>query len=138
LWTSVLHRALEYFFVVGHDGNSKVRESILVKWVPPDLGWVKLNTDNSSLGNSGQAGGGGVIRDHASNWIRGFTRRIGVATSLAAELWALRDGLSLIVDMGFLNVIIEIDTLMVVSFLASSSIPHPSLRTLVDDCRFLL
>ena len=104
----------------------------------PALGWVKLNTDGSSLGNPGQAGGGGVIRDHVGHWIRGFTRRVGVASSLAAELWALRDGLFLIVDMGFLNVIIEIDALMVVSFLASSSIPHPSLRTLVDGCRFLL
>ena len=30
------------------------------------------------------------------------------------------------------------DALMVASFLALNSIPHPSLRTLVDDCRFLL
>ena len=133
-----LNRALEYFFVVGYDGNSKARESIPVKWVPPTLGWVKLNTDGSSLGNPDQAGGGGVIRDHAGHWIRGFTRRVGVTTSLAAELWALRDGLSLIVDMGFLYVSIEMDALMVASFLALNSIPHPSLRTLVDDCRFLL
>jgi ribonuclease HI len=133
-----LHRALEYFFVVGFDGNSKASESIPVKWVPPALGWVKLNTDGSSLGNPGQAGGGGVIRDHVGHWIRGFTRRVGVATSLAAELWAIRDGLSLIVDMGFLYVTIEIDALMVVSFLALNSIPHPSLRPLVADCRFLL
>jgi ribonuclease HI len=133
-----LNRALEYFFVVGFDGNSKASESIPVKWVPPALGWVKLNTDGSSLGNPGQAGGGGVIRDHVGHWIRGFTHRVGVATSLAAELWAIRDGLSLIVDMGFLYVTIEIDALMVVSFLALNSIPHPSLRPLVADCRFLL
>jgi hypothetical protein len=88
-----LNRALKYFFVIGYDGNSKARESIPVKWVPRALSWVKLNTDGSSLGNPGQAGGGGVIRDHASHWIRGFTRHVGVATSLAAKLWALRDGL---------------------------------------------
>ncbi len=52
--------------------------------------------------------------------------------------FVVRDGLSLIVDMGFLYFSIEIDALMVVFFLALSSIPHPSLRTLVDDCRFLL
>ena len=133
-----LNRALKYFFVIGYDGNSKARESIPVKWVPLTLSWVKLNTDDSSLGNPGQAGGGGVIRDHADHWIRGFTRHVGVATSLAAELWALRDGLFLIVDMGFLYVSIEMDALMIVSFLALSSIPHPTLRTPVDDCRFLL
>ena len=97
-----------------------------------------MNTDGSSLGNPGQAGGGGVIRDHVGHWIRGFTHRVGVASSLAAELWALRDGLSLIVDMGFLYVTIEIDAFMVVAFLALNSVPHPSLRPLVADCRFLL
>ena len=42
------------------------------------------------------------------------------------------DGLSLVYDMGFIRAFI------VVSFLASSSIAHPSLKTLVDDCKFLL
>lgn len=41
---------------------------------------------------------GGIIRDFARNWIQGFQRQIGTATSLAAEIWALRDGLKLITD----------------------------------------
>ena len=34
-----------------------------IRWERPSHGWVKLNTDGSSLGNPGPAGGGGVIHD---------------------------------------------------------------------------
>ena len=37
----------------------------------PPLNWVKLNSDGPSLGNPGQAGGGGLIRDSNGVWIRG-------------------------------------------------------------------
>ena len=39
------------------------QSTILVSWVHPPLGFVKLNTDGSSLGNPGVAGFGGLIRD---------------------------------------------------------------------------
>ena len=54
--------------------------------------WVKLNTDGSSLGNPGLAGGGGVIRDIEGAWIMGFVRNIGITSRYIAELWALGDG----------------------------------------------
>ena len=54
--------------------------------------WVKLNTDGSSLGNPGLAGGGGVIHDIEGAWIMGFVRNIGITSRYIAELWALRDG----------------------------------------------
>ena len=41
----------------------RVRKRILgknfVKWEPPPQNWHKLNTNGSSLGNPGRAGGGG-------------------------------------------------------------------------------
>ena len=48
-------------------------------------GLVKLNTDGALLGNLGKAGGGGVIRDSSGKWVKGFSRSIGVATSVMAE-----------------------------------------------------
>jgi len=59
---------------------------------------MKLNTDGSSLGNSGITGGGGVIRDWAGKWVAHFSRKIGVAMSLLVELWAIRDGLMLCIE----------------------------------------
>ncbi|KAL0014579.1 hypothetical protein SO802_001648 [Lithocarpus litseifolius] len=56
----------------------------------PDLNWFKLNIDGSSIDNPVKAGGGGIIRNHHGNWVRGFARSIGIALSDIAELWALK------------------------------------------------
>ena len=34
-----------------------------IQWEKPCSGWIKLNTDGSSLVNPGMAGGGDLIRD---------------------------------------------------------------------------
>ena len=57
------------------------------------MGWVKLNTDESAIGSTGRVGGGGgVIRNHEGQWLRGYARPLGYSNSCIAELWALRDG----------------------------------------------
>lgn len=69
--------------------------TILVRWIKPPMDWLKLNTNQASLGIPGKAGGGGVIRDSFRKWVKGFSRSIGVATSVMAECWAIRDRLTL-------------------------------------------
>lgn len=58
-----------------------------IRWERPIQGWMKLNTDGSSLGNPRIARDGGVVRDEHGNWIVGFLRKIGRTTSYLAELW---------------------------------------------------
>lgn len=55
--------------------------------------WFQFIGDGSVLGNLGKAGGGGLIKDHEVNWIKGFVRSLGSTNSFAVELWALRDDL---------------------------------------------
>ena len=69
--------------------------TISVRWMKPPMDWLKLNTNGASLGNPGKAGGGGVIRDSSGKWVKGFSRSIGVATSVMAKCWAIRDRLTL-------------------------------------------
>ncbi|OMO62552.1 hypothetical protein COLO4_33037 [Corchorus olitorius] len=66
-----------------------------VKWFPPKPGWFKLNTDGSALGNPGRGGAGSIIRDHDGNWVIGSYHSLGSVTNTVAELWSLRDGLTL-------------------------------------------
>ena len=47
----------------------------------------------------------------------GYARAIGHTTIVAAELWALRDGINLCIDLNLTNVIIELDTKLVVDLL---------------------
>ncbi|XP_065634371.1 uncharacterized protein LOC136069594 [Quercus suber] len=95
-----------------------LRNCNLVKPVWNELGAVGFDRDffDSDLenwmatnGNSGLAGGGGVIRDWTGRWIVGFPRKIGIATSLMAEVWAIWDGLMLCVDQNLVMVEIELD-----------------------------
>lgn len=54
------------------------------------LGWHKLNTGDSSVGDSDKDGGG-----HEGHWVRGSVRHIPRAMSVDVELWALKDALHL-------------------------------------------
>ncbi|KAK8504001.1 hypothetical protein V6N11_047730 [Hibiscus sabdariffa] len=56
------------------------------QWHCPESGWACLNVDGSVSPNSGVASVGGLIRDHLSNWISGFTKSIGISNVLQSEL----------------------------------------------------
>lgn len=99
---------------------------------------MKLNTDGSSLGNPGSAGGGGVIRDWSGRWVVGFSRKIGIATSLLAELWAIRDGLMLCIDRNLAMVEVELDANAVVDMLANPLYSNNAISPLIEDCRYLV
>ena len=73
--------------------------------------------DGSSFGNPGLAGGGGVIREEAGNWVVGYSRKIGVTSSFDAELWALRDGLTICVNKNFQSVEVELDAKAIIDVL---------------------
>jgi ribonuclease HI len=112
--------------------------AIPVKWSPPPLGWFKLNTHGSSLGNPGLAGGGSVIRNHLGGWVGGFSQAIDFTTSVQIELRALKDSLLLAIDLGILNLEIEIDSLIAVELINSSTTSNAFLSTVVDDYKYLL
>ena len=48
-----------------------------VGWLRPPVSWYKLNSDGSSLGNPGLAGGG-LIRNDTGDWVKGYARSVGV------------------------------------------------------------
>ena len=97
-----------------------------------------MNIDGSSLGNPGLAGGGGLIRNDKGEWVKGFARAIGSTTSVAAELWALRDGIRLCITLKLPAVEIELDSKLVVD-LMKKELDHPNgIDILVADCRKFL
>ena len=93
---------------------------MLVRWVPPSEGAIKLNVDGSSRGNPGRAGCGGLLRDENGNCIAGFVGYIGFAGSLLAELMAIRHGLLLAWQYGFRRVECESDCLKAVQIIHSN------------------
>ena len=113
----VVAKAIEYA-LLGVNARAKgIRTTIQIHWQHPPENWVKLNTDESSLGNLGLAGGGGLLRNTNREWMKGFARAIGVTTSITAELWALPVGIRLCIALKIPAVIIELDAKVVVDLL---------------------
>jgi hypothetical protein len=85
------------------------------KWTPPPSGWYKLSIDGS-YDVIGKAGAGMVVRDHNGEVIISACRELKSCRGpLEAELHALMEGLSLVLQWCNLPLIIETDCLEVVS-----------------------
>ncbi|KAK9998309.1 hypothetical protein SO802_017912 [Lithocarpus litseifolius] len=109
-----------------------------IRWEKPSTGWVRLNIDGSALGNLGRASCGGIIWNDSGDWLGGFSRSIGVTTSFIAELWALRDGLTLCHNMHYPAVDIQTDAKAVVDVINNPSYSNRVALPIVDDCRQLI
>lgn len=90
-----LQAAKEHFYCVSKVQKTRHIIAVQVCWNRPPVGWFKLNLDGASLGNPGKVIAGGLIRDHRGEWIKGYLRNVGFASSVFAELWVLKDGLVL-------------------------------------------
>ena len=109
-----------------------------VKWCKPDVGGFKLNADGFVRGNPSLVGGEGLIRNSEENWCKGFVRVMGNTTCEMAELWALKDELSLAHQLGIVNLIIEMDADMLVLLLKNNYCNNMLMKPLLSDCRNFL
>ncbi|OMO86355.1 reverse transcriptase [Corchorus capsularis] len=91
---SAIFKDVEFYAMAGFKCKSLSPVFVPVKWHPPQIGWFKLNSDGSFIGNPGRGGVGAIIHNHEGNWVTGSHRSIGIVSSVEAELWALRDGLN--------------------------------------------
>ena len=120
----ILDRALEFVFCACNQLATKRMILKSIRWEKPRDGWLTLNTNGLATGSFGMAGGGGLIRDGNGDWIIGFARKIRTTTSFLTELWALRDGLFLCLQIQSQAVCIELDAKAMVDALNSQSYPN--------------
>ena len=109
-----------------------------MKWNKPPTGWVKLNTDGTMYGNPVKVGGGGILRSSSGDWIGGFVRKMGSTSSTVAELWALKDGLTMAKQMGIENICIKMDAEFIVQLVSRPSMVNLMLKPLLSKCRNLI
>lgn len=136
--TTCINQALEYFFCISKTPQKKHKIAIPMKWNKPPIGWFKLNTDGASFRNPRKAGAGGLIRDLCRNWVKGFSRSIGLTSSVIAEFWALRNGLQLTIQLEIQNIKVELDARVIVDLINSTTVANRAYSSLLNDCRSLL
>ncbi|CAL2226086.1 unnamed protein product [Prunus armeniaca] len=123
--------------IVGiNSGTNKVQ--VLLAWVLPEIGVVKLNIDGSRRVSIGAIGAKGVLRDHLGQWIGGFAVNLGQGEVLEAELWGLFFGLNLAVEKKVV-IVIEMDSDTVVLLIQSKVLNacQPN-AGLVSSCKRLM
>jgi len=107
-------------------------------WEPPPVDWIALNTDGALRGNPGMAGGGGVFRDSSGNWLGGFAEKLGLCTSVRAELRALLQGLSLAKERGIWRLAVYVDSQVIVGMLKGNSTGHARYTGIIQRCTKLI
>ena len=65
----------------------------------------------------------------------GYARAIGQSTSVAVELWALRDGIHLCISLKLPAVIIELDAKLIVDLLSKANDPSSSNDSILANCK---
>ena len=111
-------QAQEFLYCVVEPSIEKARHVKQVRWLKPIEGWLKWNSDGLVISTSGLSGCGGLIRDSAGQWVIGFVKSINVNSSIAAKLWALREGLILCIECEAHVVGIELDAFAAISLVA--------------------
>lgn len=94
--------------------------------------------DGSSFGNPGEAGFGGVFRDHLGRWKSGFVGSIGLGSNLLAELQAIKNGLQLGWEFGDRRIICETDSLEAIELIDKANMNlHSYARVIMGIMRLL-
>ncbi|MQM09842.1 hypothetical protein Taro_042722 [Colocasia esculenta] len=91
----------------------------------PPTGILKLNVDGAFKIVAGVAGGGGILCDHKGICVLAFAKNYqGVISALDAEAHALWDGLMICCSKGFLDIMVETDSLNLVHIVTGHT-PRP-------------
>lgn len=111
----------------------------VLRWKPPQRGFLKLNTDGAWKKEWPNAGIGGVIRDAAGNWEFGFAKKVDAGSPEAAEMMAIREGLQIAWDCNYRNLEVECDARGVVQLLSKplEAENHPLGVIIMDICILL-
>ncbi|CAI9106595.1 OLC1v1005787C1 [Oldenlandia corymbosa var. corymbosa] len=84
-------------------------EERMIRWLPPPVDWVKINSDGSFNMYNGVGCAGGVVRDCHDRRLGGFMMKVGFCTITGSELWGLFQALQLAWDLGYKKVKAEVD-----------------------------
>ncbi|KAE8692288.1 hypothetical protein F3Y22_tig00110847pilonHSYRG00225 [Hibiscus syriacus] len=72
-----------------------IRDSIQIKWNPPDEGWITMNTDGALSHDTRQSSVGDLFRNTTGECLLAFHMNIDISSILEAELGGIPEGLKL-------------------------------------------
>lgn len=106
---------LRLFVVICHLGNFIQQ----VDWGPLACGWTKYNTDRASKGFPRHAGSGGIFKHSSAAVLGYFASYYVIVPPLHAELLAAMNAIEKAWNIGWFNLWLECDSIVVVSAFTS-------------------
>ena len=82
-----------------------------------------------------EEGGGGIIRNSHRDQVYGYARVIGFIASMVAELWPLRDGIKMCINLNLADVEIKLEVKLVVDLLQKDARSFNGTEVIVADCK---
>jgi len=128
---------LEFTILKACKVNIKPPRASLIKeviWAPPMHSWVKVNTDGASVKNPTRAAPGGIFRNSDGVSLGGFSKFLGDANALYAELIAAMNAIEIAALMRFSNVWLESDSQLVILAFKSNYVVPWSLKIRWENC----
>lgn len=110
----------------------------LIGWSFPCPGCIKVNSDGKAKGNPSLVGARVVIQDAEGIWISGKVVSLGVSLSIMAKVWGAFIALNMAWDLDFRQVILELDSLIIVNFLQSNLDSHHPCFPMLWQCKQML
>lgn len=114
------------------------RQEVLIGWNPPPYEWLALNTDGAAKGTPGEAGAGGIFRDHTGKVLGFFSQKLGICSAIHAEFCAILKGLQLARQKGINKLEVRIDNQDFVQVLNYNKNYMGPSKQIVKRCRELL
>ena len=93
------------------------RISLVLHWIRPLRGRVKLNSDGCSKGNLGISGGGSILRDCEGKVIWAQADGFGCQSNMIAETRALLQGVKKCLADGYTHVDLEMGSFILLQIL---------------------
>ncbi|XP_077223372.1 uncharacterized protein LOC143856976 [Tasmannia lanceolata] len=106
---------------------------IVQKWEAPPNDFIKLNFDGSCLGNPGPSGVGGLCRDSSCLVMWAYFGPIGICDSSEAEVRAAFHGIKHLNKDSYNKVVVEGDSLNVISWLSGKVAPPWRFLSFFDE-----
>ena len=70
---------------------------------------MTLNTDGAFKASLGTAIAGGLVRDGAGGWLKGFAYHLDICSVLCAELWGILNGIDMAWWVDYRKNLVEVD-----------------------------
>lgn len=116
--------------------NQKNTATVLTRWYPPPMGWIKVNSDGPL--SADHAGYGLLLRNSEGNFIVGEMARSQDASVNHLKLLSLKRGIQIFLENGFSTFQFETDSQTVINWIhGKGCIPWRSKRLLIQIMELL-